>query len=166
MKLEPEASSWGSFNQHFGLAAGVNLGEYWGFELAGDGGEYTMVAEGIGGISEYSVTSLMPQVRFRRPLAGGRVVPYLMGGFGVTYGEDNDVKAASEPHQLEAKGVYPAFSIGGGAEYFIARNISLSLESRYLYTWNHKYTLDGVEGRGDLSHVQLLLGMRLYFIEF
>lgn len=167
MKLIPEASAWGGvMNQHFGLTVGADFGPMWGVELAGQGCEYTMVHEEYGGLSEYGITSVIPQVRIRYPLAESRWVPYFATGMGVTYGEDNDVKAASEGHQLEGKGIYPAFTVGGGIEYFVARNISVGLDSRWLYTWNHEYTLDGVSGRGDFSSLQLLLGMRLYFVEF
>jgi opacity protein-like surface antigen len=125
-----------------------------------------MVHEQLGGLSEYGITTLLPQLRVRYPLGEGRWVPYLTAGFGLAYGEENDVKAASEGHALESNGIYPAFGLGGGAEYFIARNLSLSLESRWLYTWDHEYTLDGATGRGDFSHLQLLFGLRMYFIEF
>jgi len=167
MTFKPEPNAWGGvFNQHAGLMVGANLGPALGVELAADGGEYNLVADGIGGLSEYAYASVIPQLRLRWPTTDGRWVPYLMGGIGLCYGEDNDVKAASEGHQFEATGIYPAAAVGGGLEWFLARNISLSAEARYFTTWNHKFELDGREESGGFSHVQLLLGMRLYFIEW
>jgi len=167
MTLEPEANAWGGvFTQHHGGMVGVNLGPALGVELAADGGEYNARAEGIGVLSEYAFATIIPQLRLRWPTAEGRWVPYLMGGVGICYGEDNDVKPASEGQQFEATGIYPAATVGGGLEWFIARNISLSSEVRWMTTWNHKYELNGREGRGGFSNLQVLLGMRLYLLEW
>lgn len=167
MRFKPEPNAWGGeFNQHAGLMVGANLGPAIGLELAADGGEYNLVADGIGGLSEYAFASVIPQIRLRWPTAEGRYVPYLMGGFGLCYGEDNDVKSASEAHQFEGSGIYPAAAVGGGVEWFIARNISLSAETRWFTTWNHKFELNGREESGGFSNLQVLLGMRLYFIEW
>jgi opacity protein-like surface antigen len=89
-----------------------------------------------------------------------------MGGVGICYGEDNDVKPASEGQQFEATGIYPAAAVGGGLEWFIARNISLSAETRWFTTWNHQYELNGREERGGFSNLQVLLGMRIYLFEW
>lgn len=167
MSLTPEAPAWGGlFNQHQGLILGVNLGQLWSVELNAGGGEYTVEADGIGSLSEYAYASVIPHLRLRWPTKEGRWVPFVMAGAGVSYGEDNDVKPGSEGHDWKATGVYPALSVGGGVEYFIARNISFSAETRWFYTWGHEFELDGRKGSGDFSNLQLLLGMRLYLLEF
>lgn len=163
---DPEAAAWGAFNHHFGGSVGVDFGRHWGIELAADGGEYTVQVDGIGAVSEYAVVPIIPQLRLRLPISEGRWVPYALAGVGVCYGEANDYKASSEGVQFEAKGIYPSFALGGGIEYFLARNISFSAETRWLYTWNHKYELNGQEQRGDFSHLQLQLALRLYLMEF
>jgi len=164
--LQPEAAAWGDFNHHFGGSVGIDFGRYWGLELAADGGEYTVQMDSIGAVAEYAFSAIMPQLRLRLPISEGRWVPYLMGGAGISYGEVNDYKPASVGVEFDGKGVYPAFALGAGIEYFIARNISLSAETRWLYTWDHKYELNGVSARGDFSHLQLMLALRLYLFEF
>jgi hypothetical protein len=144
---------------------GANFGEVWGVELDAGGGEYTIDGPD-GGLSEYAYAGVVPHVRFRWPLEDGRVVPFVRAGMGICYGEDNDNKPGIEGHTWEAKGIYPAASVGGGVEYFIARNISFSGEARWFYSWGHDFTLDGVSGQGEFSNLQLLLGMRLYLVEF
>ncbi len=167
LSFGPESQAWGGeFTQHQGLLLGANFGEVWGVELDAGGGEYTANADGIGGLSEYAYAGVIPHLRFRLPMSDGRWVPFVRAGFGACYGEDNDNKQAIEGHVWEAKGIYPALSVGGGVEYFIARNISFSAETRYFHTWGHEYELDGRTGSGDFSNIQLLLGMRLYLVEF
>ncbi|MFM1943829.1 MAG: hypothetical protein RI897_2811 [Verrucomicrobiota bacterium] len=166
VSLKSESQAWGGvFTQHQGLLLGANFGEVWGVELDAGGGEYTIDGPD-GGLSEYAYAGVVPHVRFRWPLEDGRVVPFVRAGMGICYGEDNDNKPGIEGHTWEAKGIYPAASVGGGVEYFIARNISFSGEARWFYSWGHDFTLDGVSGQGEFSNLQLLLGMRLYLVEF
>jgi len=164
--LSPESGAWGDLNQHYGGCVGVDLGRHWGFELAADGGEVSVDVAGVGSVCEYVVSPIIPQVRLRLPMSKGRWVPYGMAGMGICYTEANDYKAASEQVDFDASGIYPAVTVGGGIEYFLARNLSLSAETRWLYSWNHEFTLDGTDFRGDVSHLQFLLALRLYMIEF
>ncbi len=167
VSLTSESQAWGGvFNQHQGMILGANFGESWGIELDAGGGEYTAEADGIGGLSEYAYAGVVPHLRLRWPMSDGRWVPFVRAGAGICYAEDNDVKPGVEGHDWKATGIYPALSVGGGIEYFIARNISFSAETRWFYTWGHEFELDGRKGSGDFSNLQLLLGMRLYLIEF
>ena len=68
--------------------------------------------------------------------------------------------------KVDAKGVYPALSVGGGIEYFMVRNFSLNLETRWLYSFDHAVTIGaGPEETGDLSVFMVQLGFRVYFLE-
>jgi len=163
--FSPESGAWGELNQHYGACIGVDLGRHWSFELAADGGEMSVDLPDVGAVCEYVVSPIMPQVRLRMPLSAGRWVPYGMAGVGICYTEANDYKAASEMVDFDASGIYPALSVGAGIEYFLARNLSLSAETRWLYSWGHEFTLDGDDFRGDVSHLQFLLALRLYLFE-
>ncbi|MCZ7639292.1 MAG: hypothetical protein M5U12_26565 [Verrucomicrobia bacterium] len=82
------------------------------------------------------------------------------------YGEFNDKKEPSQGLKLDAKGVYPALGVGGGIEYFVARNFAMNLETRWIYSWDHAFTVgSGPEEKGDLSVFQAQLGFRLYLLE-
>jgi len=163
---KPNAHSWGSFIHRFGGIVGADFGRHWGVELAADGGECNVRVDGVGSVCEYVIAPIIPQVRLRLPISEGRWVPYALAGVGICYGEANDYKPSSAGVKFEAEGIYPAFTLGAGIEYFIARNISFSAETRWLYTWDHKYELDGHEARGDFSHLLFQLALRLYLIEF
>jgi opacity protein-like surface antigen len=162
---EPEAVAWGPFDHSFGGSVGMDFGRHWGFELTADGSEYNAVVDGLGPVSEYVVSPIIPQVRLRLPMANGRWVPFATAGVGVCFGEANDYKPASAGIQFEGEGIYPAFTIGAGMEYFVARNISFAAETRWLYSWNHEFKLNGGEFRGDISEVQVHLALRLYLLE-
>jgi opacity protein-like surface antigen len=167
LKLDPEVSAWFSeINHGGGLTMGANFGRDWGVELAADFSEYTLNVDEFGPIGEYSVYTITPLLRLRVPLKGGRVVPYLMAGMGFTYAEFNDRKSAGAGLRIDADGIHPSISAGGGVEYFMARNFSLNADMRWNHTWNHRFRVnDRTYGRGDFSAVNLMLGMRLYLWE-
>lgn len=166
IQLKPEASAYGrTLNQYPALTLGYNWGEHWGVDILIGGGEQRLNFEGLGNISEYAVVAGMPQLRYRWPINGGRWVPYASVGAGVTYAEINDAKVAGSIADLKGKGVYPAVSVGGGIEYFVTRNFSLTGDLWWLYTWNHKLEVNGTEFRGDFSSVQIQFGFRAYLFD-
>lgn len=166
LSLGEEVSAWGGvFNPHFGLCFGANFGAHWGIEVAADGGEYTLLEQSNGSLGEYAVVTVVPQVRYSWPLRGGRWVPYASAGVGVAFGELNDLKPASDGRQLDAGGLSPAASAGVGLEWFIARNLSFHLETQWKQVWGQSAELDGIEQDGNFSHVQILMGFRMYLIE-
>ncbi|MCP5516959.1 MAG: porin family protein [Verrucomicrobiales bacterium] len=165
VKLEPEVSSWGPFNQIFGLSLGANFGRHLGVELTGESMEWAIHYGARGSIGEYAFVPVIPHLRFRLPLERGRVVPFVMAGFGAAYGEFNDLKPAGQGIPVDASGFYPALGVGGGIEYFFTRQASVSLEARWNYSWGHEITLDGLAQSGDISNVQAQIGIRLYLLE-
>jgi opacity protein-like surface antigen len=165
--LAPEVSAFWSKVSHFGgLAAGANFGRHLGVELAADFTEFTLTDDEFGSVAEYSVYAVMPLLRLRLPLWEGRVVPYLMAGGGITYAEFNDRKPAAFDIHVSGDGFHPALSVGGGVEYFFTRNFSLNLDTRWLYTWNHRLRVDDRRARGDFAALNVFLGFRVYLLEF
>lgn len=167
VKLDAEASAWGGlFNQVGGLRLGADLGSNWGVDFALDVTEGNVVVDDIGTVGEYSLYPALIQLRLRQPLGRGRWVPYFLAGGGIMYGEFNDKKEPGQGLKLDAKGVYPALGVGGGIEYFVARNFAMNLETRWIYSWDHAFTVGtGPEEKGDLSVFQAQLGFRLYLLE-
>ena len=167
VKLEAEASAWGGlFNQVGGIRLGADLGSNWGVDFALDVTEGNMVVDDLGAVGEYSLYPALIQLRLRQPLGRGRWVPYFLAGGGIMYAEFNDKKEPGRNLDVDAKGVYPALGVGGGIEYFVARNFSMNLETRWIYSWDHAFTLGtGPEEKGDLSVFQAQLGFRLYLLE-
>ena len=163
----PEAAAWGgTFIQHFGGKVGIDLGRHWGVELTAEGNQPNVHINGVGDLSDYALATFIPSVRYRIPFAGGRWNLYGLAGVGMSFGEANDYKPVTEGIQFDSKGTYfPAFSAGGGAEYFIARNLSFSAETRWTYVGNHEFEYNGQHGSGDYSQVQLMLVLRLYLLE-
>ncbi len=167
VELEPEVSAWaGVLNQLGGLRLGADFDTNWGVEFALDVTEGNVAVDGIGPVGEYSLYPAVVQLRLRQPLQRGRWVPYFVAGGGIMYGEFNDKKEHGEGLKVDAKGAYPALSVGGGIEYFMVRNFSLNLETRWLYSFDQAITIgNGPEETGDLSLFQAQLGFRVYFLE-
>jgi opacity protein-like surface antigen len=166
VQLEPEPSSFGTVNQTGGLLFGWDVGRNWGAELAVDSLEYRIHVDGIGQVGEYGMGVAIPQVRYRIPLDGDRWVPYCNAGMGLVYAEFNDRTVNGFGHDISAKGIYPACSVGIGGEYFLIRNLSLLADVGWLYSWNHGIEVDDiVNDRGAFSAVMFHLGFRIYPFE-
>ncbi len=165
VSFSPEPSAKGSFSQTGSLAFGYDFGEHLGIELAADSIEPNLDYEGYGAVSEYGMGAVMPYLRLRYPMQRGRWVPYLMAGAGIVYGESNDQKEDGAGLDIDAKGIYPAIAVGGGVEYFVARNFSINADARWLYSWDHEFDINGRQASGDFSTVMLNLGFRVYLFE-
>lgn len=168
VSIVPEPSALGgTVNQTGSLVLGADFGENWGIELTADSLEHGIRIEDYGTIGEYGMGVVIPQLRLRYPLQRGRWVPYFATGVGIAYGEFNDGKEAGAGLKVDTSGIYPALSVGGGIEYFVVRNFSLSADARWVYTWGHEIDIaDVVSGSGDFSMVQFSLGFRVYLFDF
>jgi hypothetical protein len=131
-------------------------------ELAADGHEPILKVRGVGAVGEYAVYTVVPQIRLRYPMLGGRVVPYLLGGVGISYAEFNDRK----PHGLHARvdgtdyGI--ALATGVGLEYFVTNNIALGLETRYQTSQGHQLRLADRTHNVHVDAVLITAGVRIY----
>ncbi len=163
LQLGPEPSALGGvWNQSAGLGFGANFGRHWGVELMLSGEERRLIDDTLGNLGEYAVASVVPRLRLRAPLSGGRWVPYAFGGIGGTYGEFNDGTGRAD---VDAKGIYPAAEIGAGLEWFVARNVSFHADAMWNYSWGHEIQVNGDNLSGGFSTFQMHLGFRLYLFE-
>lgn len=168
VSLDPEPSALGGVvNQTGSLALGADFNENWGIELVADSLEQNIVLDGYGSVGEYGMGLVMPYLRLKHPLGRGRWVPYFMAGGGIAYGEFNDAKEAGAGLNIDAKGIHPAFAVGGGIEYFVTRNFSFNADARWAYSWDHDIDIEGVtSGTGDFSAVLFNIGFRVYLFDF
>jgi opacity protein-like surface antigen len=144
---------------------GMNIGRYLGLEIAGDFYESDLEAPGVGKIGEYTVWTVMPQVRLRYPLMDDRLAPYLFGGAGLGVSEFSDKTAAAlDPAvpQIGGDDTNLAFALGGGLDYFIADNIALNAELKYV-SHDAEIEVGSRDVSTDLDSLLLLGGLRLFF---
>jgi len=148
-----------------GLMLGVNLNRYLGMELAVDDYGSDVEAVGAGKVKEYTILSFVPQLRVRYPLMEDSLVPYLLGGVGVSYTEDHDATALSASPLVPtftARDYSPVGAFGGGVEYFIAENMALGVESKYLLR-EPEVEIDGVAIDHDLDSLLFTVGLRVFY---
>lgn len=142
-----------------GGAIGVNLGKYFGVELALDSYEVK-----VGEVAETSVLGIVPQARLRYPLCDNRLVPYLLAGVGLAVTQANDARA-----QVDWVGgkndVLAMGSVGGGVDYFVADNLSVGLEGKYLASGDVDYSSGGVADSVNASSAIVTLGFRVFYPE-
>jgi opacity protein-like surface antigen len=113
-------------NVVIGGGAGYNISDHWGIELQAHGTEPDVRSEGRDRkIEEYSNITIIPAVRFRWPIAGGRIVPYLTGGVGYSVNDDNDT---GDPRiKMKADESTIAGSVSAGLDYFLSSNVAIGL---------------------------------------
>jgi len=159
----------GLSEQTTGVSLGVNLGRYFGLELAADGFEKFLRSRPDVSVrpgptlGEFSVGTLIPQVRFRYPLLDGWLTPYVVAGVGVGHHEFNDRKQAGRGLSIHGRDTGVVAAIGGGVEYFVASNVALGVEARYLVDRDQEIEFQGRRERADLDAILVGLSMRLLY---
>jgi opacity protein-like surface antigen len=150
--------------QVLGVSLGLNLGRYLGVEVAGDGWERNMR---LGGrtIGEFAMYTAMPLLRARYPLLDGRLTPYALAGLGIGYTEFNDRKPPG--FGLDVAGIAwgVAGGLGVGLEYFVANNIAIGIETKYIISRDQEVRLNGRRQSLDLDTLLATGGIRLLFPE-
>jgi opacity protein-like surface antigen len=150
--------------QVLGVSVGVNLGRYLSLELAGDGWERNMR---LGGrtIGEFAMYTGIPTVRARYPLLEGRLSPYALAGLGVGYTEFNDRKKPGFGVDIGGTSWGVVGALGVGAEYFVANNIAVGIETKYVISRDQDVRLNGRQQSLHLDTLLATAGLRLYFPE-
>jgi opacity protein-like surface antigen len=167
VRAEPEAANVGPFDQLYGFALGAQIGRYLGVELPIEGYEVRLDLPGFGSLGEYAVYSLVPQARVRYPLFDERLWPYALGGVGMSFGEFNDpapgIGRIGFVHGEDSTNL--AGILGGGLEWFVASNVSLTGEARYLFARGQTLRI-GEDTRygGNFDSLFLTIGLRVYLL--
>jgi opacity protein-like surface antigen len=163
LELRPEGAAIGSLSQLFGVALGVDVSPRWGLWLSAEGFESVLAVRGQGSSAEYALYAVMPQIRLRYPVANGRVMPYVLAGVGASYAEVNDTKPRGRIVKVEGKGLGVAGEAGAGVDYFIARNVAVGLEGKYLYSRDQTVKVSGTRQTLNLDSLLATIGLRLVF---
>lgn len=150
----------------WGATVGVNIGEHWGFEVAGEQYETTISTTqlGLGEVAEYAYWNVLGLGRYRFPLKESRLVPYAVGGLGWAWTNVNDPRIPATVLAIPTRtdsGFVGTF--GGGVDYFVARNISLNGELRYVWPFDTTARIGNALTTFDNQALQLQVGLRLYF---
>jgi opacity protein-like surface antigen len=149
-------------HDYFGFALGANLNRFLGVELSGDRFELFPEVQGLGVIGEYGVFALMPQVRARYPLVQNRLVPYVIGGAGIGFTDFNDRKPPAIGLQVKDESTTPVGTLGAGLEYFLADNIALGVEFKYLFAGDQTLTVGGTRHTFNASSPLTSFGLRIH----
>lgn len=157
------ASIGGKLDLLLGAALGLDIGRHLGVELAAEGYEPSIALRGVGTIREYAIYTFIPQLRVRYPLLDGRATPYLIAGVGASYGEANDAKPKGNDIKVESNDFSLVATVGAGVDYFVTSNIAFGLQTRYLYSRDHKITIDGRTQSLDLDSILTSAGVKIYF---
>ena len=147
----------------FGAALGVRFTPYLGAELGLDYLEFERLALRGQRIGEYSIFSVIPALRARYPILDGRVAPYALAGVGALLTGFNDRKAPGIGVSVDAKGAAVAGTLGVGLDVFVADNVSLGLEARWLRTDGPPLEIDGRRSHADISALTATLTLSVLF---
>jgi opacity protein-like surface antigen len=149
-----------------GFSLGANLNRYFGLELSGDLFEIPLDATGIGEIGEYGVLALAPLLRLRYPLFKDRLVPYFLAGAGVGIGQFNDRKPKGFGLPVtDVDKAVPIGVVGAGIEYYVADNIAIGLEGRYIAAGDQTFVVSGTKEKQNISSALVTVGLRLLYPE-
>jgi opacity protein-like surface antigen len=149
----------------WGAGLGVNFNRYLGFQLDFDAFERKADWPGLDQIFENSIISLTPEIRVRYPLANGRWAPYAYAGPGVTFFSFNDRKPPAFHRMVNGDSTQFSAVAGVGLEYYVADNISFSVEAKYNWINSDPVTVDGERRKIDYSSPLIMFGIRAYFRE-
>lgn len=153
----------GVLNLLYGGFVGTDLTPMIGVEFAIDGYDFEVRVPGLGSVGEYAVYTYVPQLRVRYPLFDGRLTPYVVSGVGVSFGEFKDRKPRGSDVDLGGEDFALAAVAGIGLEYFVASNIALGLETKYLYSRDHTLQTSGPDRDMNLDSMLTSIGLRIYF---
>jgi opacity protein-like surface antigen len=167
VSARPEQSVFGSnFTFGFGASLGANFGRYWAVELSLDNYEIKVGLPGVGDIGEYAVFPVMIQPRLRYPMLDGRLEPYVFCGIGAELGQINDLNETGKALNPKAEDVTVIGGFGAGAEYYLINNVAIGLQTKYIISRGHEFTLPGQPTvTGDFDSLLLFGNIRILFAD-
>ncbi len=95
---------------------------------------------------------------------GDRFSPYVLAGGGVGFGETGD---RDQPYSVTGFGggndVSGIAVVGGGAEYFLEKNVAVGLEVKYATLFETEVTVNGQPGELAPDYVSVTAGIRIFY---
>jgi|GEM_PF-4829172 len=169
----------GDFNATLGGALGINLSTHWGAEIQLSNSDPNLDGRPYGKMAEVSNFTVLPLLRFRWPLLGGRLVPFVRAGVGVAFFEINDKRSALDidktgttartvpTPQVSITDTSVAASIQPGLEFFLNHHLSVGLSFPFFVYPELDTTVKEpgrplVRGEADFSGVAGVLEIRAY----
>lgn len=153
-----------------GLAIGVNINRYLGFEIAGEGLPEVSLVEtvinrpGRGDAVEFSAWTNIAQLRLKYPLWNDRFVPYVTAGAGLGFTEFNDRIVRAVDSGIDGPDDTKFVSaVGIGAEYFLFPNLAIGIEAKKILFFQTEVLVDGAPRTVDLDPLYFNLGLRFFF---
>jgi opacity protein-like surface antigen len=161
-----DTNPWTGNRDLWGVSLGANFNEFLGAELSVDTFERRLKLPGFASVGEQGIVTLVPQLRLRYPVLDRRLTPYLVGGAGVALSEFNDRKegAFGRSVTLEDETSFVG-TLGAGVEYFVADNIAVGVEVKYLFAEDQTVRGNGVSRTHDISSLITTVGLRLFYPE-
>jgi opacity protein-like surface antigen len=145
-------------------SVGLGINRYLAFEIAVETHD-TEVQSDPGGVklAEYGTWNVLPSVMGRYPVAGGKLVPYGSLGFGFIKSDVNDrtLNNGVDGPFVAGGGWGPMWGAGLGLDFFIAENLTLILETKYV-NGRSEAEVDGSEVEVDMSSVLISVGFRVF----
>jgi opacity protein-like surface antigen len=162
-----ESAPFSRAHDSVGFTFGANLNRYVGLELAMDSYEIFVTPPGLGDIGELGVMTFIPQLRLRYPLLNDRLVPYAIAGVGVALTQFNDPKQDGLSLTVDGSiGSVLTGTVGAGIEYFIADNIAVGAEGKYMISNMRTLEIQGHDPfRLNVNAALATIQLRLFFPE-
>lgn len=166
---QPDASNGvsieGQGSQVGAAAVGVNLNKHFGLELASEYAETQIALQGVGPVAEFSVWTIIAQARLRYPIWEDRFVPYAVIGTGLGFGQINDriVTASSSDLTGDTNTTNVVGAFGVGADYFLAENIALNGEVKYVTPFPADIAVNGSPADLNLDPLFFSMGLKVMF---
>jgi opacity protein-like surface antigen len=144
----------------FGAAAGADIGRHAGIELAFDYNKTELLKTSGAQAADYSLATLLIQMRLRYPLLQDRLVPYFLIGGGMGFGEFSGREDFDYPGS--GRDFAPLGTVGIGAEYFVSDNIAFGVEAKHYFLFHPDFNLEGQRRELTADNVGITGNMRVY----
>ena len=95
---------------------------------------------------------------------GHQVIVETQAGAGIGFGEINDKTVSTSVSGVGGfREEMFVGAVGGGAEYFVAENLALGFEVKYVYPLNPDIQISGRDADLSLDPILVSAGLRLFF---
>ncbi len=143
---------------------GVNFNRHWGAEFDVNYTRAQLASPALGEITGYPVFTYTLLGRYRYPLLGDSLVPYVVAGGGIGFGEVGDRDQPFTATRFSGdQDSSPVAAFGAGFDYFIEDNFSIGLEAKYTTLFETDVAVAGVPATLSPDFLAVTAGVRIYY---
>jgi opacity protein-like surface antigen len=143
---------------------GMSFNKYLGAELAFDYARAQLTSPALGEVSGYPIWTFTALGRLRYPVLKDRLVPYLVAGGGVGFGEGGDLDKSFKVIQFEIDQDSSIVGvIGAGVEFFVEKNVAFGIELKYTTFFDTDIEVNGQPTTLSPEFVSLTAGICIFF---